>query len=77
MSPSAIFLVTAYTLKANVISAKTPPHSFSVFLVAWGLYSFHISLPGFEIRLSDTIPLCCLERQLKIYNLQTGMIKQN
>lgn len=57
MSSSAIFPVIAYTLKANIILARTPPCSFSVFLVAWGLHSFHISLPDSEIRLS-TLYLC-------------------
>lgn len=37
MSPSAIFPVTAQAMKANVIVARAPPCSFSVFLVAWGL----------------------------------------
>ena len=74
MSPGAIFPVTAYTLKANVILAGTPPIPFLSFLWLGAFTAFHITLPGFTIRLSDTIPLCCLERQLKIYNLQTGMI---
>lgn len=65
LSPRAIFSVIALAIKTNVILPRTPPCSFFVFLVAWGLYSVRISLPGSEIRLSDTVPLCCLERQLK------------